>query len=144
MEVITEKRGGREYDIPAVTLEELLETADFVSLHCPLTPETRGIIDKDSLARMKEGAFLINSSRGPLIVEQDLREALDNGVIAGAAVDVISEEPMREGNLLKEARNIIITPHIAWSAREARIRIMATTVENIESYLAGDVKNRVM
>lgn len=144
MKVITQQREGRDYDIPAVDLDELLQTSDFVSLHCPLTPETRGIIDRESLAKMKQEAFLINSSRGPLIVEQDLREALDSGVIAGAAVDVISEEPMRKGNPLLGAKNLIITPHIAWSAKEARIRVMETTVENIESYLAGDVKNRVI
>lgn len=144
MKVITEKRPNRTYDVPQVTLEELLKTSDVVSLHCPMTPETRGIMNKDSLRLMKKEAFLINSSRGPLIVEADLREALDNGVIAGAALDVISEEPMQEANVLKDAKNIIITPHIAWSAKEARIRVMATTGENIQSYLAGNVINRVI
>lgn len=143
MEVITEKREGRTYDVPDVSLDELFRTSDFISLHCPLTPETKGIINRENLAKMKESAFLINASRGPLIVDKDLREALDEGVIAGAAMDVMSVEPMTQENVLKEAKNIIITPHIAWAAVEARIRIMETTRENIQSFLAGEAQNRV-
>lgn len=144
MKVITLQRPGRELDIPGVSQEELFKTSDFVTLHSPLTPITRGIVNKKSLALMKRSAFLINASRGPLIVDEDLRAALDQGIIAGAALDVIAEEPMPENYILKDARNIIITPHNAWSAFEARKRIMEMTEENIQSYLDGSPKNRVI
>lgn len=144
MNVITLARPGRDFGIPSVSREELFRTSDIVTLHCPLTEETRGIINKNSLSSMKPGAFLINASRGPLIVEADLRAALDEGLIAGAALDVLSEEPMPLDHPLREAKNIIITPHIAWSTQEARIRIMETTRENIAAYLAGSVQNQVI
>lgn len=143
MEVQTLKRDGRDFGIPAVSLEELFRTSDFLTLHCPLTPETRGIINRDNLARMKPSAFLINTARGPLVVAEDLRQALDEGIIAGAALDVTQVEPMSEGDVLRKARNIIFTPHIAWSAREARQRIMDETIENIRSFLAGKAQNQV-
>ena len=144
MKVITTERPGREFPIPTVTQEELFRTSDFVTLHCPLTPQTKGIIDQTSLSLMKPSAFLINASRGPLIVENDLRIALDQKTIAGAALDVISEEPMVKGHPLQHAKNIIITPHIAWSTKEARIRIMDTTLDNIHAFLAGTPQNRVI
>ena len=144
MKVITTERPGREFPVPTVTQEELFRTSDFVTLHCPLTPQTKGIIDQTSLSLMKPSAFLVNASRGPLIVENDLRIALDQKTIAGAALDVISEEPMVKGHPLQHAKNIIITPHIAWSTKEARIRIMDTTLDNIHAFLAGTPQNRVI
>lgn len=144
MKVITVERPDRKFNIPGVPMAELLRTSDFVTLHCPLTEETRGIINKTTLALMKPSAFLINDSRGPLVVDEDLRAALDSGMIAGAAVDVISEEPMKPNHPLKDAKNIIITPHIAWSTKEARIRLMETTRANIKAYLAGTPQFRVI
>lgn len=144
MQVITVARPGRSFEVPSVPLEELLRHSDFISLHCPLTPFTKGIIDGKSLAKMKPGAFLINASRGGLIVEEDLRAALDAGTIAGAAVDVVSTEPMAAHHPYLGAKNLIITPHIAWSSKEARIRIMETISHNIHSFLAGDVIHRVI
>jgi len=120
-----------------VALDELLEKSDFVSLHCPLTESTEGLINSDTISKMKDGAFLINTSRGGLIVEEDLKTALNSGKLGGAAVDVVSSEPIKADNPLLEADNIIITPHIAWASKEARARLMQTTVENIEAFLEG-------
>jgi glycerate dehydrogenase len=105
-------------------VDELLAHCDIVSLHCPLLPQTRGIINAKSLARMKPSAFLINTSRGPLVVEQDLADALNSGRLAGAAVDVLSTEPPAAENPLLRAKNCIVTPHIAWATREARTRLL--------------------
>lgn len=118
-------------------LPELLEQADVVSIHCPLLPETQGLINKDSLAMMKPSAFLLNTSRGPIIVEQDLANALNKGVIAGAGIDVLSAEPPAADNPLVTAKNCLITPHIAWATQEARKRLMAMTVENLTAFLKG-------
>ena len=126
-----------------VELDELLARADFIFLHCPLFPATQGIINKDTIAKMKDGVYLINNSRGPLVVEQDLYEALESGKIAGAAVDVVSTEPIREDNVLLKAKNCIITPHISWATREARERIMQTTADNVRSYMEGNPANVV-
>lgn len=109
MKVLTIKRTGRNLDIPALSMDELLAQSDIVSLHCPLTPETEGIINQNSLKKMKPTALLINSSRGPLIVEEDLRNALNAGQIAGAAVDVVAREPMEEKHPFLEAKNLLIT-----------------------------------
>ena len=143
MKIITVKRPDRSIDIPAVTLEELLTQSDIVTLHCPLTKDTKGIINQSSLEKMKPTALLINSSRGPLIVEEDLREALDAGEIAGAAVDVVAGEPMKANHPFLGAKNLIITPHIAWSSKEARNRIMETTRENITKFIANAPINQV-
>lgn len=118
-------------------LPELLEQADVVSIHCPLLPETQGLINKDSLAMMKPSAFLLNTSRGPIIVEQDLANALNRGVIAGAGIDVLSAEPPAADNPLMTAKNCLITPHIAWATQEARKRLMAMTVENLTAFQKG-------
>ena len=125
------------------TVDEILSQADVVSLHCPLFPETQGMIQAKSLARMKRSAFLINTSRGPLVVEQDLADALNRGQIAGAAVDVLSTEPPAANNPLLSAKNCIVTPHIAWATREARARLMQTAVENVAAFMAGKPKNVV-
>ncbi|MDN3666472.1 D-2-hydroxyacid dehydrogenase [Algibacter miyuki] len=126
-----------------VELDELLEKSDFVSLHCPLTTETEGLINSDSISKMKDGAFLINTSRGGLIVEEDLKKGLNSGKLAGAAVDVVSKEPIDADNPLLNARNCIITPHIAWASKEARARLMQTTVDNLKAFVKGKPINKV-
>ena len=126
-----------------VSLDELLGRSDFIFLHCPLFPETKGIINKDNIAKMKDGAILINNGRGPLVVEQDLADALESGKIAAAALDVVSTEPIRSDNVLLKAKNCIITPHISWATKEARERIMQTTADNIEGFLKGTPQNVV-
>lgn len=118
-------------------LDELFATADVVSLHCPLNARNVAMVDRVRLARMKRGAFLINTARGGLVDEAALREALDAGTIAGAALDVVSTEPMRPDNPLLGARNCVVTPHMAWGSLAARRRLMAVTVENVRAFLAG-------
>lgn len=120
-----------------VELDELFARADVVSLHCPQTAENLGFVDADLLKTMKPSSFLINTARGPLINEGDLTEALNSGVLAGAAVDVVSVEPIRVENPLLKAKNIIITPHIAWATLEARQRLMQTTAENVAAFIGG-------
>jgi glycerate dehydrogenase len=126
-----------------VTLDELLEKADVISLHCPLFPSTQGMINKESIAKMKPGVMIINTSRGPLIVEKDLRDALESGRVSGAAVDVVSSEPIKADNALLGAKNCIITPHIAWAPKESRTRLMDIAVENLQSFLQGTPRNVV-
>ncbi len=126
-----------------VELDELLKQSDFVFLHCPLFPSTQGIINRENIAKMKDGAVLINNSRGPLVVEQDLADALNSGKLAAAAVDVVSTEPIRADNVLLTAKNCIITPHISWATREARERIMQTTADNIKAFIEGRPVNVV-
>ena len=124
-------------------IPELLAESDVVSIHTPLVPETQGLINKDNLALMKPSAFLLNTSRGPIIVDQDLADALNNGVIAGAGIDVLSKEPPLPDNPLFTAKNCLITPHIAWATTEARARLMAITVENLAAFLNGKPMNVV-
>lgn len=126
-----------------VELDELLSRSDFIFLHCPLFPETEGIINRDNIAKMKDGVILINNSRGPLVVEQDLYDALESGKVAAAAVDVVSTEPISKDNVLLKAKNCIITPHISWATKEARERIMNTTAENIRAFIEGAPVNVV-
>lgn len=126
-----------------VELDELLAKSDFIFLHCPLFPSTQGIINKENIAKMKDGVFIINNSRGPLVVEEDLLEALKSGKVGAAAVDVVSTEPIKADNVLLGAPNCIITPHISWATKEARERIMNTTAENIKSYIDGAPVNVV-
>jgi len=126
-----------------VSMEEAFRRADVVSLNCALTAENEGLVDRRVLATMKPNAFLINAARGPLVREADLAEALNSGQIAGAGVDVVSTEPIRADNPLLEAKNCIITPHIAWASLEARRRLMKTTEENIASFLSGEPQNVV-
>ena len=124
-------------------INEVLEQADVVSLHCPLLPETKGLINALSLKRMKKSAYLLNTSRGPVIVEQDLADALNNGIIAGAGIDVLSIEPPEKNNPLFKAKNCLITPHIAWATKEARIRLMNVAVNNLAAFIKGKPINVV-
>jgi len=118
-------------------IPELLKQSDVVSIHCPLFPETRGLINKTTLALMKPSAFLLNTSRGPIIVEQDLADALNEGRLAGAGLDVLSTEPPPAGNPLFTAKNCIITPHISWATKEARTRLMAGALSNFAGWISG-------
>jgi glycerate dehydrogenase len=124
-------------------LNEVLEQADVVSIHCPLTTETKGLINAESLKRMKSSAFLINTSRGPVVVEQDLACALNKEIIAGAGIDVLSIEPPVKDNPLFKAKNCLITPHIAWATKEARKRLMDIAVSNIATFIDGKPVNVV-
>jgi glycerate dehydrogenase len=126
-----------------VDMDELLANSDVISLHCPLTPETEGIINATNISKMKEGTMLINTSRGQLIMEKDLKEALDNGKISRAAIDVVSKEPIDKNNELLKADNCIITPHIAWAPKESRNRLLNTALENLEAFLKGNPINVV-
>ncbi|UUZ96329.1 D-2-hydroxyacid dehydrogenase [Paenibacillus sp. P25] len=126
-----------------VELDELLKQSDVVSLHCPLTPATEKLLQAERISLMKPTAFLINTSRGPLIDEQALADALNEGRIAGAALDVLSTEPPKADNPLLGARNCLITPHIAWATQEARARLMETAVDNVRHFLAGEIVNTV-
>jgi glycerate dehydrogenase len=124
-------------------VDELMSTADVVSLHCPLLPQTRGMINAASLSKMKLGSFLINTSRGPLVIEQDLADALNRGRLAGAAVDVLSSEPPSLDNPLLHTKNCIVTPHIAWATKEARMRLIEAVVANLRAFLEGRPVNVV-
>lgn len=126
-----------------VPLGELLRRSDVVSLHCPLFPETRGIINRETIAQMKDGAILLNTSRGPLIVEADVAEALNSGKLYAAGVDVAETEPLPADSPLLGARNCVITPHIAWAPLEARQRLMDIAVGNVRGFLAGRPENVV-
>lgn len=120
-----------------VSLDELYRDSDVISLHCPLFDGTAGMINKDSIQKMKDGVILINTSRGQLIVEEDLAEALNSGKVGGAGLDVLSSEPPAADNPLTRAKNCQITPHIAWAPIEARQRLMSIAVENVKAYMAG-------
>ncbi|MBC8078726.1 MAG: D-2-hydroxyacid dehydrogenase [Gorillibacterium sp.] len=147
MKLLAATSGRRVYPeqegITFVQIEQLLAESDIVSLHCPLTPETEGLINKTTLAIMKKGSILINTSRGPVVCEQDLADALNSGHLYGAGVDVLSTEPPKADNPLLTAKNCVITPHIAWATREARIRLMNVAVQNVKQYLDGQPMNVV-
>lgn len=138
MNIIYHSRTKKDVPYDYVSMEDLFRKSDVLSLHSPLTKETTGIVNQATLALMKPTALLLNSSRGPLIIEEDLVDALNQGIIAGAALDVIREEPMEENSPLLGAKNLILTPHLAWSTKEARMRIMETSKENLEAYLKGE------
>ncbi|NLD60602.1 MAG: D-2-hydroxyacid dehydrogenase [Clostridiales bacterium] len=126
-----------------VPLDALLREADVLSLHCPLTPETERIIDRAAIGKMKDVAILINNSRGALLNERDVADALNAGKLAAAAVDVVSEEPIRPDNPLLTAKNCLITPHISWVSRESRGRIVEASAGNLRAFLRGEPKNVV-
>ncbi|MCL1997393.1 MAG: D-2-hydroxyacid dehydrogenase [Turicibacter sp.] len=146
MKVIAHTRTVPKEKVPNVrfmTLDELLGKSDVISLHCPLHAETEGIINKDSIAKMKNDVILINTGRGPLIVETDLAEALSTGKIYAAGVDVVSKEPILPENPLLKAKNCFITPHIAWAPRDARIALLDIAAANIKAFIDGKPKNIV-
>ncbi|MEF9921410.1 MAG: D-2-hydroxyacid dehydrogenase [Anaerovoracaceae bacterium] len=118
--------------------------SDIISLHCPATAENKGFINKEFISQMKDGAFLINASRGALINENDLAEALNSGKLAGAAVDVLTKEPPSNPNPLVGAQNCILTPHIAWTTKEARLAVINTCAANLKSFIEGDQLNRLV
>jgi len=126
-----------------VELDELFAKSDVISLHCPLFDSTKGIINKDNITKMKDGVMLVNTSRGPLVVEDDLKAALVSGKIAGAACDVVSTEPIKSDNVLLDAPNVLITPHIAWAPKESRKRLLDIAVNNLAEYIKGNVRNAV-
>jgi len=126
-----------------VDLDTLYRESDVISLHCPLFPETKGIINTSSIAKMKDGVILLNNSRGPLIVEQDLADALNSGKVFAAGLDVVSEEPIRADNPLLSAKNCIITPHISWAPKESRQRLMDIAVQNLAAWIGGKAQNVV-
>lgn len=126
-----------------VDLDTLLVSSDVIALHCPLFESTQGIINKNTISKMKDGVMIINNSRGPLVVEEDLAEALNSGKVGGAALDVVSSEPIKADNPLLKAKNCIITPHISWAPIESRQRLMDIAVDNLEKFLAGSPVNVV-
>jgi len=146
MEVLVSTRRPDSAAFPEIRfmdLEELFAQSDVVSIHCPLTPETDRLVNSSRLERMKKSAFLINTSRGPIVDEGALAEALNRGRIAGAAVDVLSTEPPGVENPLLSAKNCIITPHIAWAAQASRGRLMDTVVSNLRAFVEGKPENVV-
>ena len=126
-----------------VTFDELLEKSDFITLHAPLTDKTKELINKASLTKMKKSAYLINTARGGLINEVDVRDALDRHLIAGYAADVVSEEPMKKDNPLLGARNCLLTPHIAWASVETRQRLLGIVAANLKAFIDGKAQNTV-
>lgn len=130
-------------DCSFVTLDELFKSSDVIALHCILNDSTQGIICKENIAKMKDGVIIINNGRGGLVVEEDLREALDSGKVLAAGVDVVSAEPIKGDNPLLGAKNCFITPHISWASKESRARLMQIAVDNLKSFLMGKPVNVV-
>ena len=124
-------------------LDEVLAKSDVIALHCPLFSETEGMINRESIAKMKDGVIILNNSRGPLIVEKDLAEALNSGKVAAAGLDVVSTEPIKGENPLLKAKNCILTPHISWAPKESRQRLMDIAVDNLEAFLRKEAQNVV-
>ena len=142
MKVLAYSRHGAE-DFHT-ELDELYQKADIVSLHCPLTAENTGMINRDTIAKMKDGVIILNTARGGLLNEADLREALLSGKVYAAASDVTCREPINADSPLLGLPNMIITPHIAWAATEARQRLLSVAIDNVRQYLAGNVQNNVV
>lgn len=130
-------------DVEFVTTEELFRRSDYLSLHCPLTEQTRGLVNRETLAMMKPTAVLINTSRGGVVEEEPLRDALNSGALRGAGIDVLDTEPMTKGHPYLDAKNICITPHVAWGSLEARSRLIGMVAENLRVFTEGGVLNRV-
>lgn len=141
--VTSKEQSALPVGMKKIELDELFASCDVVSLHCPLTPTTKEMVNADRLKLMKPQAILINTGRGPLVNEQDLADALNEGRIAGAGLDVLSVEPSQKDNPLLGARNCFITPHIAWATKEARTRLMNIAVENLKAYQEGHIINNV-
>lgn len=130
-------------DVTIVTMDELFHRSDVISIHCPLFPETEGLICRENISKMKDGVIIINTARGPIVREKDLAEALNTGKVYAAGVDVVSVEPIKDDNPLLMAKNCFITPHIAWASRESRQRLMDTALSNLQAFLAGEPTNVV-
>lgn len=143
MKVLAGGSSGKEPRADRVSLEDLFAHSDVISLHCPQTPSNTGFVNRNLLKLVKPTALLINTARGGLVNEADLAEALNEDRLGGAAVDVVSAEPMREDNPLLKAKNCIITPHIAWATVAARQRLMKTTAQNIAAFKSGRPMNVV-
>lgn len=144
MKVIVSTRSmPQDCPFPVVSMEEAFRMADVLSVHCPLTEQTAHLIRRETLAWMKPDAYLINTARGGIVQEQDLADALNSGRLAGAGLDVLNTEPMSPDTPLKNAKNCIITPHIAWSPLETRQRLVRIVAENLEAFLNGTPKNQV-
>jgi len=144
MHILVHTRTVREDGIATfASLQEVLQHADFLSLHCPLTEQTKGLIGKQELEMMKPTAFLVNTSRGAVVQEQALADALNNGVIAGAGIDVLETEPLDSSCPYRTAKYCLVTPHIAWAATEARARLLVEVAENIRAFASGKRRNRV-
>lgn len=144
MEVVVYNRTREKVvGFPYLPMEELITTSDMVSLHCPLTPDTENLMSAERLASMKPGAWLINTSRGPLVDEAALAASLQSGHLGGAGLDVLCREPMEKGHPLRSVGNCLITPHIAWATREARERLLHEVAENVRAWQAGEARNVV-
>lgn len=137
-----QSESGKEI-VDYVALDELLARSDVISLHCPLFESTKGIINRENIGKMKDGVIILNTSRGPLIEEDALAEALESGKVYAAGLDVVSTEPIREDNPLLKCNNAIITPHIAWAPKESRQRLMDIAVDNLIAFVKGEPKNVV-
>lgn len=144
MNVIAYNRSPREIEnVKMVSLDELLSTSDIVSVHCPLNSESEHMFNKETFAKMKKGALFVNTARGGVMVEQDLFNALESEHLGGAAIDTLAVEPMEKDCILMNAKNCIITPHIAWAPLETRVRLMNIVVDNIKNFLNGTPTNKV-
>ena len=144
MNVIAYNRSERNVEgVRQVSFDELLKDSDIVTVHCPLNDDSREMFNKDTFAKMKKGALFVNTARGGVIVEEDLKEALENGHLSGACIDVLNVEPMEEDCILMGVKNCIMTPHIAWAPLETRKRLMSIVADNIRGFLAGEPKNVV-
>lgn len=144
MNVIAYNRSPREIEnVKMVSLDELLSKSDIVSVHCPLNSESEHMFNKETFAKMKKGALFVNTARGGVMVEQDLFDALESEHLGGAAIDTLAVEPMEEDCILMNAKNCIITPHIAWAPLETRVRLMNIVVDNIKNFLNGTPTNKV-
>lgn len=142
MNVIVHARTPKQF--PTVSLEKLLAESDVLSVHCPLTDETRGLMDYSKLKQMKSSALIVNTARGAVFVEEDLARALNEGIIAGAGIDVLCQEPPSEDAPILKAKNCLITPHIAWYARDARLRLLETVADNLRAFQQGNPQNIVL
>lgn len=146
MRIITATEDFRESQkeiAELVSLDELFRQSDIISLHCPLLPDTKGIINKNNISKMKDGVIILNASRGGLVIDNDLAEGLNSGKIYAAGLDVVSVEPIEKNNPLLKAKNCFITPHIAWASKESRARLMNIAVENLKSFIDGKPQNVV-
>lgn len=144
MNVIACNRSEKNIEnVTPVSFEKLLEQSDIVSVHCPLNDDSKDMFDKNAFAKMKKGALFVNTARGGVMVEKDLYDALQSGHLGGACIDTLSVEPMEENCILMEAKNCIMTPHIAWAPVETRRRLMDIVVDNIKNFLSGAPTNKV-